>query len=322
MIEQIWHPIKEQIKPWISRSVAFEGALGVMLADQCVRGCFIDQHQMQINNVSYFQLADSEPANFIALTREKLQLQTRKKIPATLVLAPHQFQFFLIEDMTTEEKYKRESIQWRLTELLDYSVEEAIVDYIELPSKQNAHHKPLIYALAMHKDQLKEKMDWAHDCGLQLTKVDIWQNAIRRALTQFVIPNTGCLVLYIAQEKLAIAIFKENILCLMRDIVLPNQALCQNKKSDLMPFYESVCLEIQRSIDYCASVICPAYVGKVLIYNESDLNIDLSVIEKMLGFNVSHFPSVDDLFDTVDDTVDDTAKQNPITLGAAMGAIR
>lgn len=260
--------------------------IGLCLNDERLLGCISDAQAVShkaVEMLSFESPFDDRCKRAIRSYIIKNQLDV---VPATVILDWKKCQYFLIDDVDTEEKYKKEAIQWGLTEFLDYPAEDAVIEYMELPTKNTMQAKKMIYAFAVHKDVIAHYQAWAADCKINITKIDIWQNTIKYLLCEQDV-LTGVMMIVLRPDMVEIVILKNKEIYLLRqiDISVAKYKFLQ-KKIEAEAFYNDLCVEIHRTIDFCASKIMQPNVSQILLYDDMHLEIDFLKMEEILGIKI------------------------------------
>lgn len=260
--------------------------MGLCLKDDLLLGSFCSAEGVRNNTVETFSFErpfDAEQKKAIRAYMLKNKLEGS---PAVVLVDSTKCQYFLIDDISVDKKYKKEAIQWGLTDFLDYPAEDAVVEYIELPSKSTTNSKKMIYAFAVHKDIIEKYQSWAADCKVKVVKIDIWQNTVKQLLSDQD-AMTGVMILLLRPELIEIVILRNKEIYLLRqlDISIAKHKYLQ-EKSDEEAFYSDLCVEIHRTIDFCASKILQPNVSQVFLYDDMHLPIDFQKIETALGIKI------------------------------------
>ena len=272
------------LQPWLKISKPKQ--MGLCLNDEHLFGCVGDVQTASHETVETFSFGapfDAACKSAISAYIVKNQLETT---PATLILDSKKCQYFLIDNIDTEEKYKKEAIQWGLTDFLDYPAEDAVIEYMELPTKNTMQDKKMIYAFAVHKEIIAHYQSWAADCKINITKIDIWQNTIKHLLCEQD-ALAGVMMIVLRPDMVEIVILRNKEIYLLRqlDISVAKYKFLQEKK-DTGDFYNDLCVEIHRTIDFCASKIMQPNVSQILLYDDMSLDIDFLKVEEILGIKI------------------------------------
>jgi len=203
--------------------------------------------------------------------------------PAFLILPKKYYDVFILDDFLKNLTDKSGAVKWRLAEYLDYPCEEAIVDYMALPRKNDSEGK--MYALAMRETVLKSCMHWAKKNNIYLQGIDIWQNAIKNTI-EAQEQDKGSVIIQIGKQKSELVIIKQDIIFFMRDINVLRDSFIEEDLDKLNETYEFLSVEIQRSIDYCVSHIKNPGITRVNINPDITDVLDKNKLEAILGMKV------------------------------------
>ncbi len=213
-----------------------------------------------------------------------IKAQHLSQTPALLILPKEYYDVFMLDDFLKDVSDKRSAVKWRLAEYLDYPCEDAIVDYMALPCKNNSQGK--IYALAMRKHILEDCMRWAKKSHIYLQGVDVWQNAIKNSIGSEA-QDKGAVIIQIGNQKSELVIMRHNAIYFMRDIAISRKDFSTKNTDAQTEAYELLSLEIQRSIDYCTSHIKNPGIAQVYINSDITDVLDKAPLETILGVTVN-----------------------------------
>ncbi|MBS0286393.1 MAG: pilus assembly protein PilM [Proteobacteria bacterium] len=186
---------------------------------------------------------------------------------ATVVLYDKDYQVFLVEQPAVPASEMPKAIRWLVAEYIDFPIEEALVDYIELPQKNNESVK-MLYVVVTKKSKVDETVSWIQAAGLTVKTIDICQSALRQIALNLENAEEGQALLHLEEEKSYLIIFKNKTLYMMRDLDLGLNmlsALSEENAKESVACYQDLSVEIQRSLDYCASKLQNANVSRLVI---------------------------------------------------------
>jgi len=201
--------------------------------------------------------------------------------PTTVIIPQNDYQIFLIEQSNVARNEKREAIRWRIAEYIDFPVEEAIVDYIEVPQKNKESNGALTYVIVTRKGIVDEYAGNIKSLGLNLASIDICQSALCEIAFQLDDADVGQALLHIEEHKSHIILFKNRTLYMMRDFDLGYQHIKESTE------IQDLALEIQRSIDYCSSNLKNAGISRIVLTPMPERKSEiLSNLSNILGLPV------------------------------------
>ncbi len=258
-----------------------EKQLGVQFTNQGIRSALVNiNHNVKtLIDVEFNDANDWEQQkNFL---EKKIAEFALEQTPTSVIIPQNDYQIFLIEQPLLSRNEKREAIRWRIAEYIDFPVEEAVVDYIEVPQKNKETNTPLNYVIVTRKGIINEYANNIKALGLHLTSVDICQSALREIAFQLDDADVGQALLHIEEDKSHIILFKNRMLYMMRDFDLGYEHIKRNSE------VQDLALEIQRSIDYCSSNLKNAGISRIVLTPMPERKSELlSNLSNILGLPV------------------------------------
>lgn len=164
------------------------------------------------------------------------------------LLAEGQYQMLQVElpanasAMTRDEL--REALRWRVKEMVEFSVERAGIDLVEIPSIGNRPAQAWI-VLASH-DVLQPLIWQFQDARIELAAIDIPELALRNLAALFEEANRGLALLSLDRQGGRLVITYRGELYMARHIDITSAELADAQAEAL---YERVLLDIQRTLD-------------------------------------------------------------------------
>ncbi|MGE3318360.1 MAG: hypothetical protein AB7I18_03600 [Candidatus Berkiella sp.] len=232
--------------------------------------------------------------------------------PTTVLIPQSDYQIFLIEQALVPGEEKREAVRWRIAEYIDFPVEEAVVDYLEVPQKNKESTSALTYVVVTRKSIIDDYIKNIKTLGLSLGAIDICQSALREIAFQLDDADVGQALLHIEDTKSYIILFKQRTMYMMRDIDLGYQHI--KEATEL----HDLALEIQRSIDYCSSNLKNAGISRIVLTPLPERKTELlSCLSNILGLPVRVISYSEFMCDTEKLTINQ-ANNSTFVIGAAI----
>jgi MSHA biogenesis protein MshI len=166
--------------------------------------------------------------------------------PVYWLLNPHQYELNLMDSLPVPKDEFKTALSWRIRSLIKYPIEDAALEYFELPAKKNAPNLPLIAAVTAHKSKLLEITQLLQECNLQLTNITIAELAMTNLTSLYENDEKSTAFLYFYDGTLVLNISYQKYLYLTRRITLP-------RTSENAVDYEKLSLEIMRYFDFFRS---------------------------------------------------------------------
>ncbi|HEB28366.1 MAG TPA: hypothetical protein ENI05_11430, partial [Porticoccus sp.] len=242
----------------------------------------------------------------------------------SMVLHPVYYQLLLAERPSVEEAELSSAVRWKVKELLDFPVEEAAVEHFLLPEDAYRGRQKMLYAAALRKTTLKSLVEPVEASGLSVDCIEIAELALHNIVSRLPQEGGGIAMVQLHEGEGFINLVEDGAIYLTRrlDIGLDKFSSTGNNTA----FFDSLFLEIQRSLDYYESQLGKGIITR-LFYSPGlpDTNSIGEFLSAQLGLNVS----------TLDLTVLDAVEGSGINtdgneqlvrsasaIGAALGAYR
>lgn len=207
----------------------------------------------------------------------------------TSVMAVDSYQMLLVEAPDVPEAELRAAIRWRIKELLDFHVDDAVIDVFTMPEQSRGGSTRMMYAVAARADAVREQAELAQGASFSLDAIDIPELCMRNLTAQLAEDEYGVAFLYVGDRRGFLTVTRQGIVYLTRhvDVGAATLADADGLRSDLIA---GLGLEIRRSLDYFEShydqkPISSLYVAGLEPGDRNDLSIDLSVMVKSIELN-------------------------------------
>lgn len=175
-----------------------------------------------------------------------------------LVLTGNTYRRVNIEAPTVPDNEMSEAIRWKIIDLIDFSIDKAVVDYYFLPASMRANSSKMLEVVVSPDELINELATKSLQAGLQLKVIDIQETVLRNLAVLLPENKRGVAVLYLQESSGAILIQKDGVIYLSRNIDIGYRDLGLNSHessdgSQSRNEQNNLALEIQRSLDYVES---------------------------------------------------------------------
>ena len=174
------------------------------------------------------------------------------------------YKLFQVEAPEVEAAELVEAIRWRIKDLLDYPVEEAVLDTFEVPG-QTVGRSQMVNVVAARRAKIQQTVDALGGAGLELEAIDIGELGLRNLVALLPENETGVAILHLGSKSGSIGLYRQGALFLTRQLEIGTEQLAQalTDDSDLVGdsgipaqatlLLDGIVLELQRSLDYYES---------------------------------------------------------------------
>ena len=193
-------------------------------------------------------------------------------VPCVSVLPSSDISLLLVEKPNVEPAELKTAVRWRVKDLLDFHVDDAVVDVFEVPGQADRGRPPMAYVVAAHQGRVKEHIDLVEgaDCGLEV--VDIPEMVQRNIAGLLPEDDAGVALLYLSEHRGLLTLTRQSALYLARNLDTGAADLQGHDTGEegampeaLEQRLESIVLEVQRSLDYYESHFAMPPIGNLVI---------------------------------------------------------
>lgn len=166
--------------------------------------------------------------------------------PVYWLLGPDDYQINLIEPMPVPKHEFQTALTWRIRSLLPYSIDEAALEYFELPPKKSGPNLPLIGVVTAQKTHLSHVIDALKEQEIPLIKINIPEMSMYHLTSLYENDEKCSAFLYFFDNTVILNISSQKVLYFTRR--LPLYYTDENTID-----YEKLLLEILRYFDFFSS---------------------------------------------------------------------
>lgn len=228
------------------------------------------------------------------------------KLGTMLVAGEYQLVQTDAPDIKDRDELK-EALRWKIKELVDFPMDQATLDFFDIPAEGVAASRGRQVFVAVAKnDVLRPKIEMFQDSRLPLSVIDIPEMGLRNVARMFETPSRGLVLLnFTAVGGLLIFTFRGE-LCAVRRIEVTLDQLEAANDERLTELFDRIALEVQRSVDNferqfnsitlsrLVTLDLPTVAG-LIDYLRDYLSIK---VESLNLAETVDFPSVPELIDT------------------------
>jgi len=182
----------------------------------------------------------------------------------TTLLAPAEYQMMLVEAPNVPREELRAAIRWRIKDLLDYHVDDATVDVLEVPADGGGTAKARsMYALAAPNDIVQKRIALFESAGVDLRVIDVPEMAQRNVAALFEQAEGATALLSFGEWGGLLTLSARGELLLARRLEVTVGQLARTEHH--AHYFERVTTELKRSLDMFERQYQPAQVSELLL---------------------------------------------------------
>jgi MSHA biogenesis protein MshI len=231
-----------------------------------------------------------------ALARNVRRLPNRK-LRAVSVLPTSSYNMLLVEAPDVAQDELRVAVRWRIKDLIDFHIDDAVIDVFQMPRHGRGGPNQMLYAVAAREQDIRKEIAAANEAGLGLEVIDTLELCLRNIALLLEEDSRGVALMYLGDSAGVLLLVKQGVLYLTRRLETGARSLADATalRTELVA---GLALEIRRSLDYFEShyeqdSIPVLYTCGLESWDQDQLTQDLSLsvrnvdIAAMLETNVA-----------------------------------
>jgi MSHA biogenesis protein MshI len=166
------------------------------------------------------------------------------------LLRPGQYQLLLVDAPTVPKEELKAAIRWRIKDMIDYHVDDATVDVLEIPQQDaGAGRNRLMYAVSAPNDLIESIIRQSENARIPLSVIDIPEMAQRNVAALYEGSQRAVGLAYFADDWGLLTINYREELYLARRFELGLGQIAADAPAEEAAL-ERVAVEIQRTLDH------------------------------------------------------------------------
>lgn len=260
-------------------------ALAVTERDiRCVHGHYEGAGSPEVLRLAAEPIADPED---LAKSAKALDLDGQQ---CTTVLLPGEYQLLVLDAPNVPQEELRAAIRWRIKDMIDYHVDDATVDVLDIPVDKNAAagRGRTMFAAASRNDIIQACVEKFQGAGIPLSVIDIPETAQRNLSALYEDDGRGAGMLYLGEDGGLLTVSCAGELYLSRRLEVPLASLTRDDDPrQREECFQRILLELQRTLDHLERQFPWIIVTKLLLAPEPTetglaeflrSNLDIAVI--------------------------------------------
>jgi len=238
----------------------------------------------------------------------------------TSVLPHGSYQLLLVEVPNVPAHEIKSAARWQIKDLLDFPVDDTVVELFKMPEQSTSDAKPMAYAVATRRSSIQEHTELLHGAGFSLDVIDIPELCTRNIATLLPQDADGVAFFHFTETHGILTVTRQGVLYLIRRIDIGRRAMKSASTVDITStdlessavleiqrspgdydgysgltadstrteLVSAIVLEIQRSLDYYESHFDGGPPTELVLSPDSDIGGLAKSLNKQLGLTVSN----------------------------------
>ena len=236
----------------LKKAVAAKGRVGVAFGRDLVAVAVVRRDP---GGAPVLERCETVPLDRAALpgaVAERLALLGLPRLPASTVLRTEDYQLALVEAPDVPPAELRAAMCWRLRDAIDFRVEDAVIDVIDVPTQGRSGQSRMLYAVAARRTAVERH---AAQLGgvASFDVVDVPELCLRNLATLVPTADRGVALLHLGETAATVVLVRGRTFYFARQMDLQatlRYSLNADKPVEGRVDPTGVVLELQRSLDY------------------------------------------------------------------------
>jgi MSHA biogenesis protein MshI len=238
--------------------------VGLDITDDFLSMVEVRQHHGKpfLKQCEQFAMTDDKPAR--EWLPERVSAMGLRGAPCNALLSARDYNLYLVEAPVVEESELRSAVRWKVKDLLDIPLEDAVIDIFPVPEDAFQGRSRMLYVVAAQKTRVQALIELVDRAGLELRSIDIPELVMRNITSRFADDSNGLAFMALKTTGSSLNLSRQGNLYLTRRI--NTQVAAEVMESgEWEGLRDRLVLEVQRSLDYYESQMGQHPVSRVTL---------------------------------------------------------
>ena len=192
------------------------------------------------------------------------------------VMEPDAYSLLLVEAPDVPRDELKAAMRWRIKDLIDFHIDDAVVDVFDVPDQKRATASRLMYVVAAKAKVVRERVDLLESAGLSLSAIDVPELALRNLAALLPEDVAGMALVHLTGDSGLIVLTHQATLYLARRfpsaLATLESAWSSHSggvgdgwPSGVRDVLDGLVVEVQRSLDYYDSHFSQAPIRHLVV---------------------------------------------------------
>lgn len=235
---------------WFSKKKARPGWMAISTDTDAIRIAHVERPEQGKPRVARWGIVAQNEENSADLQQAAEEYELERYRCATL-LHPAEYQLLMVDAPNVPREELKAAIRWRVKDLLEYHIDDATMDVLDIPLDDAAPAKShYMYAVAARNDVVQGQIAQFERAKIALQVIDIPETAQRNIAHLYETAHRGVGMLTFDQAGGLFTLSFEGELYLARRLDVTWPQLVAARDDQRQPYFERISVELQRSLDH------------------------------------------------------------------------
>lgn len=236
---------------FFSKNRKIDGWMAIQLQPEGVCATHVKRAPSGMPSVELTAFFPADKASLPGVLQKAAKELRMDHYRCSTLLAPDEFQLLSLDAPSVPPEELKAAIRWRLKDMLDFHVDDATIDVLDIPLEKNsATRNHAMYAVAARNQVIQQRQAMFEEAKIPLSVIDIPEMA-QRNLSALVEPEgRGVAMLTFGHDGGLLTVTFSGELYLSRRIEVSMAQLGHEDAGQRQACYDRITLELQRSLDH------------------------------------------------------------------------
>ena len=235
---------------WFSKKRTLSGWMVVSTDTDAIRLACVDRSTQGKPRVDRWGILKQNENSGAELEKVAEEYKLERYRCATL-LHPAEYQLLMVDAPSVPREELKAAIRWRVKDLLDYHIDDATMDVLDIPMDTEAAGKShYMYAVAAKNEIVQAQIAQFERANIRLQVIDIPETAQRNIAELYETTDRGVGMLTFDYAGGLFTLSFRGELYLARRLDVTWSQLVGSRENQRQTYFERIGVEIQRSLDH------------------------------------------------------------------------
>jgi MSHA biogenesis protein MshI len=235
---------------WFSKKKAQPGWMVVSTDTDDIRLAHVERPAQGKPRVDRWGIIKRDEKDGAELQKAAQEYELARYRCATL-LQPSEYQLLMVDAPNVPREELKAAIRWRVKDLLDYHIDDATMDVLDVPVEKDAPGKShYMYAVAAKNETVQGQIARFEQAKIALQVIDIPETAQRNIAELYETADRGVGMLTFDHAGGLFTLSFKGELYLARRLDLTWSQLAAAQEPQRQAYFERIGVELQRSLDH------------------------------------------------------------------------
>lgn len=206
----------------------------------------------------------------------------------SVVLHPMDYRILQLDAPKVPEAERRDALRWLMRDQIDFAIEDASIDGVEVPGPSLGTRSDKIIAVVAPAERIRDWMQRYRQQRCALETIDIPEFAMRN-LAVLATGQSAAALVHIGLRVTRVTIVWQQELCAFRQLELSARQLADATEPERLAILDRLALDIQRTADAFTRQFHGADLKKLLLSSLAQVELVQERLIEMTGLDVQRF---------------------------------